>query len=173
MTKKLFNRTRVRTSIAWVLVMATALLTLAQPVRAASWKGLEPFVAKRADVERVLGKPDRVSNSDTLHFNMKDEVVTVYFVTSKFIVAKKLSPALEGTVLQIVVQHERSADTPESLRIVKNSDFKRESKGNVEVFINAKEGLSYTFINSRLRTTRFSYSEEKLSRENKAVLRDR
>lgn len=164
MTKKLFKHIHARNVIALVLVVAAAMLSLAQPVMAATWKGLEPFVSRRADVERVLGKPDRVSNADTLHFNMKDEVVTVYFVTSKFIVAKKLSPALEGTVLQIVVQHERSADTPESLRIVTNSDFKRESKRNVDVFINAKEGLSYTFIDGRLRTTRFSYSEEKLPR---------
>jgi hypothetical protein len=168
MTKKLCHHTRARHAIAQVLVIAAALLPLAQPAMAASWKGLEPFVSKRADVERVLGKPDRVSNSDTLHFNIKDEAVTVYFVTPKFIAAKKLSPALEGTVLQIVLQHERATDTPESLRIVTNSDFKRESKENVDVFMNVKEGISYMFINNRLRTTRFSYSEEKLARETKS-----
>lgn len=167
MTNKLFHRIVACNAIMGVLIIAAALLPLAKSVVAASWKGIEPFVSKRADVERVLGKPDRVSNPDTLHFKMKDEAVTVYFVTQKFIVAKKLAPALEGTVLQIVLQHERSAETPESLRIASKSDFKRESKGNVEVFINAKEGLSYTFIDSHLRTTRFSYSEDQLARETK------
>jgi hypothetical protein len=169
MTKTLFNRTLTRSAIARVVIIAAALLSVAQPVMAATWKGLEPLVSKRADVERVLGRPNRVANSDMLQYNMKDEVVTVYFVTSKFIVAKKLSPALEGTVLQIVVQHQRALETPASLNIVTNSDFKRESKGNVVVLTNAKEGLIYTFVNERLKTTRYTFSEEQLARQAKGI----
>ncbi|HYE12937.1 MAG TPA: hypothetical protein VD968_00685 [Pyrinomonadaceae bacterium] len=159
------NYSRARGALAGLgLVLVLALL--AQPARAASWKGLEPFVSKRADVERVLGAPasDRVAENGTLHFNVSGGTVTVFFVTPKFVAAKKLSPSLEGTVLQIVLQHERATDTPESLNLVQNSAFERQAKGPTEVYTNAKDGVIYTFIDSRLRTTRYSYSMEQLTR---------
>lgn len=165
MSNKHFKRPHARVAITLVAVAAAALL-LSQAVAAASWKGLEPFISKRADVERVLGAPvaDRMAEGGTLQFNVSGGTVTVFFVTPKFIAAKKLSPALEGTVLQIVLQHERASDTPESLNVVSNSDFERQAKDQVEVFTNAKEGLVYTFIGSRLKTTRYSYSNDQLSR---------
>ncbi|HWS52613.1 MAG TPA: hypothetical protein VN228_00690 [Pyrinomonadaceae bacterium] len=165
MSNTLFKRTQARGAIT-LLVVAAALLVGARAARAASWKGLEPFVSKRADVERQLGAPasDRMSETGTLQFNVSGGTVTVFFVTPKFIAAKKLSPALEGTVLQIVLQHPSATDTPESLNVVTNSDFERQAKGNTEVFTNAKEGLIYTFIDSRLRTTRYSYSAQQLAR---------
>ena len=86
------------------------------------------------------------------------------FFEAKFIAAKKLSPDLEGTVLQIVLQHTNAADTPESMNLVKNKDFDRQSKEQVDFFLNAKEGLGYTFVKDRLKTTRYSYSSEQLSR---------
>ncbi|MDQ3804377.1 MAG: hypothetical protein M3416_11165 [Acidobacteriota bacterium] len=166
MSNTLFQRTQARGAITLIGVVAAALLLVSQPAAAASWKGLEPFVSKRADVERQLGAPvaDRLAEMGTMQFKVAGGSVTVFFVTPKFIAAKRLSPALEGTVLQIVLQHERSTDTPESLNVVTNPDFERQAKGNTEVFTNAKEGLIYTFIDSRLRTTRYSYSAEQLAR---------
>ena len=160
------GRTHARGAVTLVAFAAFALLLLSQPPRAASWKGLEPFVSKRADVERVLGTPtaDHLAQHGTLQFNVSGGAVTVFFVTPKFIAAKKLSPELEGTVLQIVLQHERATDTPESLNVVSNSDYERQAKAPVEVYTNAKEGLVYTFIDSRLKTTRYSYSAQQLAR---------
>jgi hypothetical protein len=160
------SRARARGVVTSLVVAAAALVLLAEGARAASWKGLEPFVSKRADVERVLGTPasDKIAENGTLHFNVSGGQVTIFFVTPKFIAAKKLSPELEGTVLQIVLQHERASDTPESLNVVNNSAYERQSQKGVEVYTNAKEGLIYTFVQDRLRTTRYSYSSEQLAR---------
>ena len=40
-----------------MLAAAFVLLSSAAGASAATWKGLEPFVSKRADVERALGAP--------------------------------------------------------------------------------------------------------------------
>jgi hypothetical protein len=142
------------------------LLLSAGGTRAATWKGLEPFVSKRADVELALGAPvaDRFADEGTLEFNVSGGKVTVFFVTPKFVATKKLPAHYEGTVLQIVLQHENATDTPESLNIVKKSAFKRTAKGEVEFYMNEKEGLGYTFVSSRLKTTRYAYSEQQLAR---------
>ena len=148
-----------------VLAAAFAVLMLAsQEARAATWKGLEPFVSKRADVERVLGKPtaDRLAQDGTLRFELPDGAAAISFVTSKFIAARKLSPALEGTVLQIVVQHAASTNTPESLNLVKNPDYEVVASGPTQVYTNPKDGIYYSFVESRLKTTRYSYSAEQL-----------
>src|SRR5688500_6873427 len=100
----------VQSALAALAAAFAVLMLASQETRAATWKGLEPFVSKRSDVERVLGKPtaDRLATDGTLRFDLPDGAVTVSFVTAKFIAARKLTPALEGTVLQIVVQHAAS-----------------------------------------------------------------
>ncbi len=147
-------------------VVVLALLMLAQAVEAATWKGLEPFKSRRADVERVLGAPveDRLAQDGTLHFNVSGGMVTIFFVTDKFIKAKKLPAELEGTVLQVVLQHQRASDTPESLNLVKNSDYDHRKDKNVSVYMNQKEGITYTFVDGTLKTTRYSYAVEQLAR---------
>lgn len=159
-------RPHARGTTAIVVAAFFALLLAAQAAQAATWKGLEPFVSKRADVERALGVPvaDKMAENGTLHFNVSGGTVTIFFVTPKFIAAKKLSPNLEGTVLQIVLQHESATDTPESMNLIKNKKFDRQSKDQVDYFLNAKEGLGYTFVIDRLKTTRYSYSSEQLAR---------
>jgi hypothetical protein len=151
-----------------VLSLSAALTVLLSGVaaRAATWKGLEPFVSKRADVEQALGTPvaDRYASDGTLEFNVSGGRVTVFFVTPKFITSKKLPAHYEGTVLQIVLQHERAQDTPESLNLVSNKSFKRSAQGNVEIFTDEKDGLIYTFVESRLKTTRYAYSMDRLAR---------
>lgn len=150
----------------WAVALAVFLPFLNQPAQAASWKGLEPLVSKRADVERVLGRPsaNRMLQDGTLQFSEPDGKITVFFVTPKFIAAKKLPPSLEGTVLQIIIQHTRATDTAESLNLVKNSSFERDAGKDVQVFKNAKDGISYTFVESRLKTTRYYYSVEQIAR---------
>ena len=156
--------TRVQSALAILAAAFAALMLASQEARAATWKGLEPFVSKRADVERILGRPtaDRLATNGTLHFAQPNGAVTISFVTPKFIAARKLSPALEGTVLLIVVQHAASTDTPESLNLVKNPDYEKVASGPTQVYTNPKDGIYYTFVESRLKTTRYSYSAEQL-----------
>ena len=160
-----FRRASAR-AVALGLVAALAVLLSAGAARAATWKGLEPFVSKRADVEKVLGAPvgDRFAEDGSLEFNVSGGKVTVFFVTPKFVATKGLSPQLEGTVLQIVLQHQNAQDTPESMNLVSNKSFKREAHGGVEKYTDEKEGLIYTFVESRLKTTRYSYSMDRLAR---------
>ena len=165
MKNTIFRRAGAR-AVALSLAAALAFLLPAGAAQAATWKGLEPFVSKRADVERVLGAPtaDRFSEDGTLEFNVSGGRVTIFFVTPKFIASKKLPAHYEGTVLQIVLQHESARDTPESMNLVTNKSFKREAQGSVEKYSDDKEGIFYTFVESRLKTTRYSYSMDRLAR---------
>lgn len=163
MNQSKFTRRRVGVALA-VLTVAT-LLSWGQ-ARAASWLGIEPFKSRRADVERALGRPLQAAPdaSGALHFKVAGGTVTVQFVDAKFVASKKLSHEAEGTVLQIVLQHERAGDTPESLKLNGNGDFEREERGNILVFRNQKEGLYYTFIDGKLKTTRYAASAEQIGR---------
>src|SRR5713226_9529446 len=98
------------------LAFAIAALTIPfRQVAGAAWNGIEPFKSRRADVERVLGKPASEGPEGLLHFNVAGGTVTVAFVGAGFVAGKGLRPELEGTVLQIILQHEKSSDTPESM----------------------------------------------------------
>lgn len=160
-----FSRAHAR-SIVVILAAALSVLLLANDGRAASWKGLEPFVSKRADAEHVLGAPiaDRMSEDGTLKFSVSGGTVTIFFVTPKFVASKRLSPKLEGTILQIVLSHDHASDTPESMSLVNNKSFKRQANGAVEVYTDEKGGTVYTFVDSHLKTTRYAYSSEQLAR---------
>jgi hypothetical protein len=149
---------------ACVAVFAGLLLCGGQLSRAAEWHGLTPLKSRRADVERELGKPlPGETANGALNFKVAGGMVTVTFVTAKFAQAKKLSPEAEGTVLLIVLQHENSSDTPESVNLVNKSSFTREEKGVMAVYTNQREGITYTFFNGRLKTTRYAPSAEQLS----------
>lgn len=163
-------RARVRSSSVGVcrvasVVAVVLLLVAVQRVDAGNWNGIEPLKSRRADVERVLGKAVDAPGGETgaLRFKVAGGMVTVSFVSAKFVATKKIMPELEGTVLQIVLQHERAADTPESLGLVNNSNFQREDKENVSHFRNQKDGISYTFINGKLKTTWHSPAAEVLA----------
>ena len=160
-----FSRAKARGG-ATVLAAFVSLLLSAGGARAASWKGLEPFVSKRADVERVLGAPvaDHLADEGTLEFNVTGGRVTVFFVTPKFIASKKLPAHYDGTVLQIVLQHDRAVDTPESMNLVTNKAYEHRFDKGVDVYLEPKEGIAYTFVDSRLKTTRYSYSSQQLAR---------
>ena len=130
--------------------------------KAASWNGIEPFKTRRADVLKILGKPVSESAAGVLRFEVVGGTVWVSFVDEKFVNSKKLRPEVAGTVLEIVLQHERSSDTPASMRLLKNRDFVRDEGRNASVFRNLKEGIIYTFVAGNLRTTRFTSSEAQL-----------
>src|SRR5205085_3119299 len=123
-----------------------------------------PLKSRRVGVERELGKPltDTPGASGALHFKVAGGMVTVMFVSAKFVETKKLAPEYEGTVLEVVLQHENAQDTSDSLGLTKNDDFERDESGTVAVYRNLKDGVAYTFINGRLRTTRYAPAAEQL-----------
>ena len=69
----------------------------------------------------------------------------VSFVNEKFVTAKKLKPQLVGTVLEIVLQHEHSSDTPESMNLLKNSAFTRDETQTSTIFRNHEAG-TYLYV---------------------------
>lgn len=146
-----------------------ALLLWAQPLRAASWGGIEPLKSRRADVERLLGRPaeNKPGQEGTLRFKVAGGTVIVAFVDARFVAAHKLDPELEGTVRQLVLQHENAPDTPESLKLADNKAFEREARGNITVYRNQRDGLAYFFLDSKLKTTYYNASAEQLKRAQK------
>lgn len=158
-----FRRKVARRFVAFILVFACLLAGSGQATQAAEWHNLTPLKSRRADVERELGKPlAGDTSSGALNFKVAGGIVTITFVTAKFAQAKKLSPDTEGTVLLIVLQHENSSDTPESIGLVNKRGFTREEKGVMNVYTNQKDGITYTFFNGRLKTTRYAPAADQL-----------
>lgn len=152
-----------RRVVAACVAAFAALFLLSQVALAAGWKGIEPLKSKREDVERILGQPvkDQPGRNGTLHFKIEGGTATVVFVDANFVTAKKLPPELEGTVRQIVLQHENSNDTPESMGLPGKSDFQREDgAGGVTKYSNLKDGIVYTFIGGKLKTTYYTPSSD-------------
>lgn len=141
-----------------------ALLSCSHVIRAGSWQGIEPFKSRRADVEKILGTPVRESPGGPLTFKVNGGTVSVSFVDEKFVRTKKLQTELEGTVLQIILQHENSSDTPESMDLLRNRAFTREETKNALIFRDLKEGIVYTFLNGKLKTTRYTFSDKQMTR---------
>ena len=154
---------------AWAATLAAfaVLLIFAQVAGATSWHDIEPLKSRRAEVERALGKPlkDQPGEAGTLQFKVNGGTVTVAFVSARFVANKKLSRELEGTVLQIILQHDNSNDTPESLGLSGKRGFEREErKGGATIYSNLKEGIVYTFYEGHLKTTRYTPSAEQLGK---------
>ena len=168
MKKSVLGRTRgpVAAAVFASALAAFAVSSMLPAARAAAWSGIEPLKSRRADVERVLGKPaeDRPGQTGTLRFKVAGGTVTVAFIDARFVAAHKLAPALEGTVRQIVLQHESSSETPESMKLASNGSFEREERGQVMVFRNTRDGLAYTFVGGRLRTTYYTAASAQLAR---------
>jgi hypothetical protein len=156
------SKTARARAITWALALAT--LMPAQPVAASSWNGIEPFKSRRADVIKILGEPIGESPDGVMRFAVMGGSVQVSFVSERFVTAKKLRTDLAGTVLEIVLQHDHSSDTPESLNLVKNRSFTRDETQTSIVFRNLKDGLVYTFMQGNLRTTRYTFGDEQLGK---------
>lgn len=139
-------------------------LLIAANASAASWNGIEPLKSNRADVIKILGQPIGESPDGVLRFSVMGGTAQVSFVNEKFVAAKKLRPQLVGTVLEIVLQHEHSSDTPESLNLVKNTSFTRDETQSSTVFRNMKQGIIYTFSQGTLKSTRYTFADEQLTK---------
>lgn len=146
------------------LVVLLAGITLARDASAASWHGIEPFKTRRAEVLQILGTPTTETADGVFRFSVSGGSVQVSFVDQKFVTAKKLRPELAGTVLQIVLQHEHSSETAESMKLLKNKDFIRDEVRNIAIFRNPKDGIVYTFMDGLLKTTRYTFADSQLGR---------
>jgi hypothetical protein len=131
---------------------------------AAPWNGMEPFKTTRNEVLKIMGPPVSESIDGVMRFNVSGGSVQISFVNEKFVTAKKLRPELAGSVLEIVLQHGHSTDTAESMKLLKNRDFIRDDVRNISVFRNIKDGIVYTFIEGRLKTTRYTFADSQLSK---------
>jgi hypothetical protein len=161
---KITEQRRASLVTAIVVVSVLACASFATDVRAASWNGIEPFKSRRDDVLKILGKPVSESPDGVLRFSVSGGSVQVSFVNEKFVTAKRLRPVLAGTVLEIVLQHEHSSDTAESMSLLKNRDFTRDEVRNISFFRNIKDGIVYTFIDGSLKTTRYTFGDGQLGR---------
>jgi hypothetical protein len=141
-----------------------ALIIGSHGVKAAAWNGIEPLKTRRDDVLKKLGTPAGESPDGVLRFNVMGGSVQVSFVNEKFVSTKRLRPDLVGTVLEIVLQHEHSSDTPETLKLAENHSFVKDEGKSTTVFRNMKEGLIYTFIDGSLRTTHYTFADEQLTK---------
>jgi hypothetical protein len=164
-----FFRSHAHRVMVSAVTALACLVILSQSVKAESWNGIEPLKSRRADVERILGRPlqDQPGQDGTLHFKVAGGTVTIAFVSARFVATKKLNPELEGTVLQIVLQHDTSSDTPETMNITGNSRFVRQDTQGGSIFRNQKDGIVYTFFNGKLRTTRYTPTATQLGRARK------
>jgi len=149
--------------VAGVVVLLAA-ITLTGDASAATWHAIEPFKTRRPEVLQILGTPISETADGVLRFGVSGGSVQVSFVDEKFVTAKKLRPELAGTVLQIVLQHEHSSETPESTKLLKNKDFVRDEVRNITIFRNPKDGIVYTFIDGQLKTTRYTFADSQLGR---------
>jgi len=160
-------RTRATRARRASAVLSVCLLTSAvfiANVRAASWNGIEPFKSRRDDVLKILGQPVGETADGAVRFAVSGGSVLVSFVTERFVTSKRLRPELAGTVLEIVLQHEHSSDTPESMTLLTNKDFVRDEMQNASIFRSNKSGVVYTFVDGKLKTTRFTFSEAQLAK---------
>ena len=139
-----------------------ALLVFTATAQAGSWRGIEPLKTSRAEVLKVLGTPIDNGNGP-LTFKVMGGTVTIFFVDQNLVRTKRLRPDVAGTVLQIVLQHENSSDTPDSLDLPKNKNYAREDAKGAVIFRDLKEGIVYTFVNGKLKTTRYTFSEDQIS----------
>jgi hypothetical protein len=147
-----------------LLLALLILLAVSANASASSWRGIEPFKTRRADVLKILGTPTTEAADGPLTFKVMGGTVTIFFVDQNLVRAKRLRADVAGTVLQIVLQHENSSDTPDSLDLLKNKTFTREDAKEATIFRNLKDGIVYTFVNGKLKTTRYTFSEDQIGR---------
>jgi len=146
------------------IAFISALIFSAVPAQGAAWNGIEPLKTRRDEVVKLLGAPIGESPDGVMRFNVNGGSVQVSFVNDKFVTAKKLRTELAGTVLEIVLQHDHSSDTPESLKLLNNHSFTRDETKTSTIFRNMKEGLIYTFVEGMLRTTRYTFADDQLAK---------
>ena len=155
---------RARSRRRLILVAALSVLAWSVHARAGSWQGIEPLKTRRDEVLKILGPPLSEGANGSLTFKVMGGTVSISFVDENFVKTKRLHHDVAGTVLQIILQHENSSDTPESMNLTKHRDFIRDETKEALIYRNLKEGIVYTFLGGKLRTTRYTFSESQIGR---------
>lgn len=156
-----YSTLQLRSLVTAIVVVSVVCAT---NVSAASWNGIEPFKTHRDDVLKIMGQPVGESPEGVLRFNVSGGSVQISFVNEKFVASKRLRPELAGAVLEIVLQHQQSSATAESMKLLTNKDFIRDDVRNISVFRSPKLGIVYTFIEGILKTTRYTFEDAQMSR---------
>ncbi|MFL6231052.1 MAG: hypothetical protein ACJ741_19930 [Pyrinomonadaceae bacterium] len=159
-------RSRTARGLCVMFVVAGVFAAGAWRVRAENWGNIEPFKSRRADVLRALGKPveEQPGETGTLRFKVQGGIITVAFVDARFVAAHHLDPALEGTVRQLILQHDAANDTAATMKLAGKSEFEHDAHGNAEIFRNQRDGIAYTFIDGKLRTTYYTAAADVFKR---------
>jgi hypothetical protein len=152
-----------RTLLVATAFAFTLILNLGD-ARAASWNGIEPLKSTREEVLKILGQPIGESPDGVLRFAVMGGSAQVSFVNARFVATKKLRKEIEGTVQTIVLQHDHSSDTPESMKLLENRAFTKDESQASTIFRNMKEGIIYTFFQGTLRSTRYTFTDEQLAK---------
>jgi hypothetical protein len=158
---------RVRRGLVSAFLLFASLILVSQSAMALGWNGIEPLKSRRADVERILGHPFDEQKDGTLHFKVAGGTVTISFVSAHFVASHKLASEYEGTVLEIVLKHDSSTDTPQSMGLDGKRNFVRDNQPGGIIFRNQKDGISYAFFNDRLSMTYYTASAQQLGRARK------
>ncbi len=154
------------TKIFFAVLLVTVFAVQSQTVLGAAWNGIVPLKTSREEVEKTLGAPIHRENSEygIMKFKVLGGTVAVAFIDEKFVATKRLPKDAVGKVRQIVLNHETSSETPESMKLDEKSNFKKEENGNVTIYKNAKDGIMYTFIDGKLKTTYYVPSSAEISK---------
>ncbi len=147
-----------------ISAVCCATFLVSTKVNAATWNGIEPFKSRRADVIKTLGQPLNEGADGTMRFTVMGGSVQVSFVNERFVESKKLRSELAGTVLEIVLNHDHSSDTPESLKLSSNRSFTRDETQASLIYRDPKDGIAYTFQQGVLRTTRYTFADGQLTK---------
>jgi hypothetical protein len=150
-------------------VVLFTVLYLAHSAFAAVWNGIVPLKTSREEVGKILGAPIETPKEENapLRFKVLGGTVTIAFVDEKFATKNKLPKEVVGKVRQIVLQHENSSATPESMGLDKKRDFVKNVNRKVMVYSNEKDGVMYTFIDGTLKTTYYVASAAQISKSDK------
>ena len=131
-------------------------LMLTSPVSGKGWRGITPLRSTRADVERLLGPPEKPDAKHMSDYKLEDEVVSIIYATGppcgEGMESGWQVPA--GTVVDITVAP-RKTMRPSDLKLDK-SKYQRIDGGHqpdVASYINKKEGIKIAVFQDNVVTS--------------------
>jgi hypothetical protein len=98
------------------LIFLSAVSATAAPAAAQGWKGLVPLHSTRADVERALGKPTDPGKKGSAVYDLRGEVVLIFFSGGPPCGSPNVWSVEEGTVVDITVTPKRRSVLSEMSR---------------------------------------------------------
>lgn len=125
--------------VGYIILLAMAFLIWSAPVFAKSWRGITPLRSTRADVERLLGKPEPGTQGV---FKTTNEVVRVTYARIECDYGWKVKP---DTVVSLMIQPQSPLKVTDLKLQTKKYEKRRDlNQQNVYYYISAKDGINYT-----------------------------